>query len=429
MKLRVPLLAGLCLAGPVFSADAFGPLLKDARVKAALQGLRDDDERTLREQIEITQVAAPPFMEATRARDFAARLRAAGLTDVSIDGAGNVIGKRKGSGRGPLLILSAHLDTVFPEGTDVTVKRQDGRYSAPGIIDDARGLVAVLSVLRAMESQRLQTVGDVWYVGTVGEEALGNLRGVKSLFQDQPGIDGFISVDGADSPESVAMGRGEIVNRATGSRRWEITFTGPGGHSFENFGNPSAIHAMGRAIATIAELKTPADPRTTFNVGVVSGGTGVTAIAGEARMQVDLRSNDAHELEALEQRIIKAVDDAVSAENARWKSQEVRAERKLIGDRPASTRTTDPVLVNAAVSAHVALGLEQPLLRYGSTDSNVPLGLGVPAVTLNGGGKGDKAHSHDEWYEHVNAWQGPQVIFLTTLRLVGLKGVSAPALK
>ena len=269
---------------PAMAADDHSRLLKIPGVKSALEQLRADDARTLREQIEITQIPAPPFKEQVRAADYAARLRAAGLTDVTIDSEGNVIGKRPGKnqGKGPLLVLSAHLDTVFPEGSDVTVKLKDGRYSGLGIIDDSRGLVALLSLLRAMESAKLRTVGDVWFVGTVGEEALGNLRGVKALFRDHPQIDGFISVDGVDSPEQVKAGRPGIVAHATGSRRWEFTFTGPGGHSFGNFGNPSAVHALGRAVARIADIQTSADPKTTFNVGVISGGTGVTAIAAQS---------------------------------------------------------------------------------------------------------------------------------------------------
>jgi acetylornithine deacetylase/succinyl-diaminopimelate desuccinylase-like protein len=279
-----------------------------------------------------------------------------------------------------------------------------------------------------METAKLRTVGDVWFVGTVGEEALGNLRGVKALFAANPGIDGFISVDGVDSPAHAREGRSEIITQATGSRRWEITFTGPGGHSFGNFGNPSAVHALGRAVAAIADLKTPADPKTTFNVGVISGGTGVTAIAAQASLQIDLRSNDADELRALENRVMGLIDAAVQAENTHWNSQAIRAERKLVGDRPASTKLSDRSLVNAAVGAHLALGLKEPELIFASTDANVPLGLGIPAATMNGGGVGDKAHSPDEWYEHTNAWRGPQVLLLTTLRLVGLSGASTPAL-
>jgi acetylornithine deacetylase/succinyl-diaminopimelate desuccinylase-like protein len=430
------------------AADAAGPaaasrLAQHPAVKAALQSLRDDDDRTLREQIAIAQIPSPPYKETARARDFAARLRAAGLADVSIDTTGNVIGKRRGSGRGPLLVISAHLDSVFPEGSDVTVKQSGTRYSGMGIIDDARGLAAVLSVLRAMEAAKLRTVGDVWFVGTVGEEALGNLRGVKALFAENPGIDGFISVDGVDSPDEGRSGRRGIVTQATGSRRWEFTFTGPGGHSFGNFGNPSAVHALGRAVARIADLEVPADPKTTFNVGVISGGTGVTAIAASASMQVDLRSNSAEELKAVEDKLQAIVTDAVAAENARWNSNEVverelaitverelaiTVQRKLVGDRPASTKIPGHSVADAAVGAYLVLGLAEPRLDFASTDSNVPLGLGIPAATLNGGGIGDKAHSPDEWYEHLDAWQGPQILLLTTLQLVGVTGAARPAL-
>ena len=429
-NLRLPIVMfGALFAGQAIAADVFGGLMKDSRVKASLQYLRDDDAHTLEEQIAITQIPAPPYGETTRGQDYAARLRAAGLEDVSIDAVGNVIGKRKGSGPGPLLVLSAHLDTVFPEGSDVTVKLKDNRHYGLGIIDDSRGLVALLSVLRAMQSSGVRTVGDVWFVGTVGEEALGNLRGVKALFKDHPGIDGFISVDGVQSAEDAAAGRSEIVTQATGSRRWEISFAGPGGHSFENFGNPSAVHAMGRAIAQIADLKTSVEPKATFTVGKVSGGTGLTAIAAEATMGIDIRANDAPGLAALEARILAAVDEAVNAENARWGSKEIRAERKLVGDRPASTRVTDTALFASAAGAYVALGMREPVPRFASTDSNVALGLGIPAVTMDGGGIGGKAHSPDEWYEHVNAWRGPQTVLLTTLRLVGVRGVSRPALE
>ena len=429
--LALLLLAAMAMSGSrVIAADDPGLLPKIPSVKSALAQLRADDARTLREQIEITQIPAPPFKEQVRAADYAARLRAAGLTDVTIDSEGNVIGKRPGKsqGKGPLLVVSAHLDTVFPEGSDVTVKEKDGRYTGLGVIDDSRGLVALLSLLRAMEGAKLRTVGDVWFVGTVGEEALGNLRGVKALFRDHPQIDGFISVDGVDSPEQAKSGRPAIVAHATGSRRWEFTFTGPGGHSFGNFGNPSAVHALGRALARIADIQVPADPKTTFNVGVISGGTGVTAIAAQSTMQVDLRSNSAEALRTLEEQVQAIVTEAVSAENARWKSTAVAVERKLVGDRPASTRAVDQSLLLAVTGAYVALDLPKPELDFASTDANVPLGLGIPAATLNGGGIGDKAHSWDEWYEHVNAWQGPQILLLTTLRLAGLQGHTKPTL-
>lgn len=426
------LLAALAFAGTAGAAPAdekrgYARLLRQAPVKAAMTYLRGDDARTLREQIELTQIPAPPFKETVRAQEFAARLRAAGLDDVTLDATGNVIGKRPGVKGGSLLVVSAHLDTVFDEGSDVTVKETNGRYHGLGIHDDARGLAALLSVVRALQASKIRTDGDVWFVGTVGEEALGNLRGVKALFAENRGIDGFISVDGVDSPEEAAAGRSHVVTQATGSRRWEFTFAGPGGHSFGNFGNPSAVHALGRAIAAIADLKPPADPKTTFNVGQVSGGTGVTAIAAQASMLVDLRSNDADELRALEASVQAIVDAAVAQENARWNSSAISVERKLLGDRPASTRIADTALADATIGAYAALGIAADT-GFASTDSNVPLGLGIPAATLNGGGRGDKAHSPDEWYEHVDAWKGPQVLLLTTLRLSGLAGVSKPAL-
>jgi acetylornithine deacetylase/succinyl-diaminopimelate desuccinylase-like protein len=238
------------------------------------------------------------------------RFQELGLKDASIDTEGNVIGLRKGSGGGrPKLVVSAHLDTVFPEGTDVSVKEKDGVILAPGIGDDSRGLAALLSLIKSINANEITTVGDVMFVGTVGEEELGNLRGVKALFRDHADIDGFISIDG--------LGITRVVNQATGSHRYEMIFKGPGGHSFQEFGLPSAIHAMGRAIAKISDLQTPAEPKTTFTVGTVSGGTSVNAIAGDARMAVDMRSNSTEELLKLEARLLDLIKEAVVEENAR----------------------------------------------------------------------------------------------------------------
>ena len=256
----------------------------DARVAKALEALRADDGRTFTEQKHIAQIPAPPFKEKVRAEYYLKRFQELGLKDASIAPEGYVIATRKGSGQGPQLVVSAHLDTVFPEGTDLTLKEKDGRTYGPGIGDDARGLAALLSVIDALNKSGIETVGDLVFVGTVGEEELGNLRGVKALFKDRQGIDGFISVDGIDVRR--------IVNRGTGSHRYEMTFKGPGGHSFAEFGRPSAIHAMGRAIAKIAEVRPPKEPKTTFTVGTVQGGTSVNAIAGEARLTLDMRSNE-----------------------------------------------------------------------------------------------------------------------------------------
>ena len=333
-----------------------------------------------------------------------------------------MIALRKGTGGGrPRLVVSAHLDTVFPEGTDVAVKEKDGAIVAPGIGDDSRGLAAMLSLIKVMNENEIATVGDIMFVGTVGEEELGNLRGVKALFRDHADIDGFISIDG--------LGITRVVNQATGSHRYEFTFKGPGGHSFQEFGLPSAIHAMGRAIAKISELQPPSDPKTTFTVGTVTGGTSVNAIAAEARMAVDMRSNSTDELLKLEARLLELVKEAVADENARWKSDKMTVEAKLIGDRPAGIVAMDSPIVQAtqrAVSA-VTRG-PRPTFAGSSTDSNIAMSLGIPAVTIGGGGEGGNWHSRNEWYKPVNAWYGPQNALLTVLILTGLDGVTKPAL-
>src|SRR5712671_3540806 len=257
---------------------AYQAILANPRVIKTLEDIKADDDTAFAEQKRITEIPAPPYKEKVRAEYYLKRFQELGFKDAAIDSEGNVIGLRKGSGGGrPKLVVSAHLDTVFPEGTDVTVKEKDGVILAPGIGDDSRGLAALLSLIKSINANDIATVGDVMFVGTVGEEELGNLRGVKALFRDHADIDGFISIDG--------LGITRVVNQATGSHRYEMIFRGPGGHSFQEFGLPSAIHAMGRAVAKIAELQTPTEPKTTFTVGTVGGGTSVNAIAGEARMR------------------------------------------------------------------------------------------------------------------------------------------------
>jgi di/tripeptidase len=292
---------------------------------------------------------------------------------------------------------------------------------AQGIGDDARGLVALLSVIKAMNANDLATVGDIMFVGDVGEEELGNLRGMKALFRDHTDIDGFISIDGLEI--------NRVVNQATGSHRYQMIFKGPGGHSFQEFGLPSAIHAMGRAIAKIAELQTPTDPRTTFTVGTVSGGTSVNAIAAEARMAVDMRSNSTEELLKLEARLLDLVKQAVAEENARWNTDKLTVEIKLIGDRPAGIVAADSPIVQAAEKSVAAVAPRQKVTLAGSsTDSNQPMSLGIPAVTIGGGGEGGNWHSRNEWFKPTDAYLGPQRALLAILMLQGLDGVSKPAL-
>ena len=397
-------------------------ILANPKVIKALEDIKADDGPALAEQKRITEIPAPPYKEKQRAEYFLKRLVELGFKDASIDAEGNVIALRKGSGGGrPRLVVSAHLDTVFPEGTDVTVKEKDGVILAPGIGDDSRGLAALLSMIKSLNANSIATVGDVMFVGTVGEEELGNLRGVRALFRDHADIDGFISIDG--------LGVTKVVNQATGSHRYEMTFKGPGGHSFQEFGLPSAIHAMGRANAKISELQTPSDPKTTFTVGTVSGGTSVNAIAAEAKMAVDMRSNSTEELLKLEGRLLDLVRQAAVEENARWNSDKLSVEIKLIGDRPAGIVAMDSPIVQATQRAVTVLTRAPRVTFAGSsTDSNLAMSMGIPAVTIGGGGEGGNWHSRNEWYRPVDAYLGPQSALLTTLVLAGLDGATKPAL-
>jgi tripeptide aminopeptidase len=419
------------IAQPSWAADwpaihpateaAYSRLAGTPAVKQALDFIKAEDERTLKDQIELTEIPAPPFKESVRAAEYLKRFKALGLSDARIDAEGNVIGVRKGTGRGPVLVVSAHLDTVFPEGTDVKVKVKDNRYAAPGIYDDGRGLAALLTVVRALNQANVRTVGDIVFVGTVGEEELGDLRGVKAFFRDNKNVDGFISFDGVDISR--------IVNQATGSRRWRIIYTGPGGHSFSAFGLPSATHALGRAIAKISEVRTPENPKTTFTVGTLKGGTSVNAIAADAELGLDMRSNSAVELKKLEEQILALAREAADDENKRWgKPDTIKVEFKLVGDRPAGGSSMDSPMLHAARKGVAAVGGEVKSIIASSTDSNLPISLGIPAVTLGSGGVGGGSHGPGEWYSPVNAWLGPQSEFLTILSLVGLEGVTQPLL-
>ncbi len=436
----VKLACMVCLFGALLGIEAhasdttsknqavFKTLSNKPAVKAALEQIRREDERTLREQIEIAEIPAPSRKEEGRANDYIRRLRELGLTEIATDAEGNVIARRPGTSRkGPTLVLSAHLDTVFGPDTSVKVRKEGNRYYGAGISDDARGLTVLLTVLRSMQENKIRTQGDVLFVATVGEEGLGNLRGVKALFRDRNDLDGFISVDNTESP-TTPPGESEVVARAVGSRRWQITFTGPGGHSYGNFGTPSAVHAMGRAISTISDLQAPTEPKTTFTVAIVSGGTAINAIAEKAQLQLDIRSESAIALAALEEQILAAAERAGVDEGKRWGAEPVRVERTLLGDRPAGAGSNDGLMAATWIGAMVALGQKPPVPVASSTDANVPMGLGIPAITASGGGISDKAHSLDEWYEPVNAWLGPQGLLLTTLALTGVEGGPKPLL-
>lgn len=387
----------------------------NARVRQALEYVQRTEPQTIEEQIAICQIEAPPFKEAKRAEDYKRRFEALGLKNVRIDAEGNVIAERPGEPGEPVIVISGHLDTVFPEGTDVRVRREGTVLHGPGIGDDCRGLTILLAVARAMDEAGIRTRGTVLFVGTVGEEGEGNLRGVRHLFETElkDRVDFFISVDGT--------GLG-LTREAVGSYRYRVTYKGPGGHSYGAFGMPNPIHALGRALAKVADLTVPASPRTTFNAGVIEGGTSVNSIAGEASFLMDMRSVSTAALDSLDRRFLAALEAARDEERARWPGStaglEVTAER--IGTRPAGSQPADAYIVRAAEAAGRRLGFTPPAAPS-STDSNIPINLGIPALTIDGGGDGQGAHSLQESFDTRDSHLGTQWALLLVLTLAGVR--------
>jgi acetylornithine deacetylase/succinyl-diaminopimelate desuccinylase-like protein len=371
---------------------AVARIVGSAEFKQATTFIDGDYDRFVRELIALNEIPAPPFKEAARAKAFLARLKESGLSDVELDAEGNAMGVRKGTGDGPMLAVVAHLDTVFPEGTSVKVKRDGTRLHAPGIADNTRGAALLLALVRAMNAARFRTTGDILFVGNVGEEGEGDLRGVKFLlhkgkYKDR--IEKFVAIDGGE--------QGTITRGGVGSLRYRVSFRGPGGHSYGAFGLVNPAFAMGGAIAKFSRLQVPAEPRTTFNVGVVSGGTSVNSIPAEVQMVVDMRSVSCAELKKLNGAFLALVREAVDEENAARSTREgkISADPKLIGDRPCGETALDSPIVRTATAAVKAFGLA-PSYGISSTDSNVPMNMGIPAITI-GRGVGGRSHSPDEW--------------------------------
>ena len=392
-------------------------ILDHPKFKLAGDFLDADYDRFVRELIEITEIPAPPFKEKVRAAAYLEKLRQLGLQDVEMDAEGNVMGLRKGHGGGPLLAVLAHLDTVFPEGTDVKVKRKGTRLEAPGVGDDSRGLALMLEVIRTLDAAKFETKSDILFVGNVGEEGEGDLRGVKYLltkgkYKDR--VKQFISIDGGEP--------GPITNGGTGSKRFRVIFTGPGGHSYGAFGLVNPAYAMGNAIHKFSRLTVPLQPKTTFNVGVVNGGTSVNSIPFEVSMDVDMRSESKEELSKLVDSFHGLLFAAVEEENkARSIAQgKIKVEAKLIGDRPAGETSRDSAIVKIVATVVQSFGLK-PTYNISSTDSNIPISMGIPAVTI-GRGKGGRAHSLDEWVDVEKPAQilAAQVALVTFLALAGV---------
>jgi acetylornithine deacetylase/succinyl-diaminopimelate desuccinylase-like protein len=391
-------------------SDIGARLVQDAAIKTAIDQLKRNEPNVIDEQIRICEIPAPPFKEGRRAEALRQSFQSLGLANVRVDSAGNVIGDRPGVGSGPHLVFSAHLDTVFGEEVAIRMTRRGEVIKGPGISDDCRGLAVLLAVARALQENKIQTPGPITFVSTVGEEGLGDLRGVKALFNGElkGKIDRFVSIDGA--------GLG-ITHVGVGSLRYRVTFKGTGGHSYGDFGIANPVHALGRAIARLSDVQVPALPKTTFNVGRIGGGTSVNAIPAEAWMEVDLRSSDRAALTTLDNAVQKALDAALKDENDRWGNRgRLTMTKTVVGNRPAGQTGADAPIVEAAVSVTRALALPVSL-DEGSTDSNLAMSLGIPAITIDGGGTATGTHSLDETFDAGNSWQGTVRAFLLAVAL------------
>jgi tripeptide aminopeptidase len=388
-----------------------------AQASAFIDG---DYDRFVKELIALNEIPAPPFKEQARAKAYLEMLRESGLSDVEIDAEGNALGVRRGSGAagGPMVAVLAHIDTVFPEGTDVKVKREGTRLAAPGIGDNTRGIALMLAVVRAMQTAKFQTTSDILFVGNVGEEGEGDLRGVKYLLRQgkyKDRIKQFIAIDGGE--------QGNITRGGVGSLRYRVTFSGPGGHSYGAFGLVNPAFAMGAAIAKFAKLNVPLEPKTTFNIGVVRGGTSVNSIPAEVSMDVDMRSESCAELKKVNDAFLAVVKQAVDEENGTRSTREgkIAADPKLIGDRPCGETAASSPIVQTTTAVVKAFGLT-PNYSISSTDSNVPMNMGIPAVTIGRGGPGGRAHAPDEWtdVERKGSVDAVKVAMVVILAVAGV---------
>jgi len=390
MKRLITQVAVLALAAVLPAVAA------NAQVPAPLYSHLDSQyDQVIADLIRITETPAPPFKEQARAQLFAAMLRDAGLADVTIDAEGNVLALRPGTADGPVFVVSAHLDTVFPEGTPIKVTREGDRLIAPGIGDDSLGLASILAWVRLLNANGVDTRQPILFVGTVGEEGQGDLRGVRYLFTkgEYAGrIAGFLSIDNADA--------GRVVNAAVGSRRYRLAFRGPGGHSYGAFGIVNPMAAMAETVTGLYAINVPTDPKTTYAASVVSGGTSVNSIPDEILLEVDMRSSDPAALAQLEQAMLAAAEAAVAGENAARSTIAggVTLDPRLIGDRPAGSTPADHPLVRDAIASSQAAGFT-PRLDASSTDANIPMSLGIPALTIGTGAGGGRTHSLGEYLE------------------------------
>lgn len=389
---------------------------RNAKVKKAFNYIIDIEEKTIKNHIELTEIEAPPFKEERRAKEFAERLKLAGIENVWIDSIGNVIGFLKGSVGNKNIAIDAHIDTVFPEGTDVKVRVKNDTLFAPGIGDDTRGLAMILTLAETIKKNNIEPVNNIIFIGTVGEEGLGDLRGVRYLFKNKtPKIDSWIAIDGGSI--------GRVNNQALGSYRYEVIFDGPGGHSWGAFGLVNPHHALGSGIKNFinkADAYTSSGPKTSYNVGVINGGTSVNSIPFKSSMLIDIRSIEPNRLKDMEEILYNSMQEALKEQNEMKRSgPDLTLTINKIGNRPSGIVEESVPLIQKTIAATQYMGVE-PRLTIGSTDSNIPISLGVPAVTIGRGGDGGGAHSLDEWWINKEGYKSIQLALLILLSESGI---------
>ena len=392
-------------------AKSIKKLTRNKKVKKAFNYIIDIEEKTNKNLIELTEIEAPPFKEEKRAKEFAKRLQLAGLEHVWIDSIGNVIGLLKGSIGNKNIAINAHIDTVFPEGTDVRVQVKNDTLYAPGIGDDTRGLAMLLTIAETIKMNNIEPVNNIIFIGTVGEEGLGDLRGVRYLFENNnPKIDSWIAIDGGSI--------GRVNNQALGSYRYEVVFDGPGGHSWGAFGLVNPHHALGYGIKNFiekADLYTSSGPKTSYNVGVISGGTSINSIPFESSMLIDIRSIEPNRLDDMEEILFNSMQKSLKEQNEMKRSgSDLTLTINKIGNRPSGKVEESVPLIQRTIAATQYMGVE-PRLTIGSTDSNIPISIGVPAVTIGRGGEGGGAHSLDEWWINKDGYKSIQLALLILL--------------
>jgi acetylornithine deacetylase/succinyl-diaminopimelate desuccinylase-like protein len=382
----------------------------------AMAWFRRNERRLADWQLEVTAIPAPPFGEEQRSKWVRDRFEELGLVEVHRDELGNVFGIRPGAEpQAKFLAISAHMDTVFPAGSPLEVKREGDRLRGPGICDNGAGLVALLAIAGALQETKLQHRNPIVFIGNVGEEGEGDLRGMRHIFAQarwREGIERVLVLDGA--------GIDSIIAEGLGSRRFEVTVEGPGGHSWSDFGVPNPIVALGRAIEHFSRTPLPDSPKTTFNIGVISGGTSVNSIPQSAFMRVDLRSAAAEEIDRLEANLRAAIDDAVEETRATVRGRApLRYEIRMVGNRPSADLPVNAPLITTlrAVDAHFGIRAK---INRASTDANIPLSLGIEALAIGGGGSGGGAHTLHEWFEPIGRDLALKRILLTTLALTGV---------